>query len=33
MTWLAGSMGLIVEDRDAGFKSADPRHMACAAGT
>ena len=35
MTWLAGSMGLIVDDRDSGFKSAaaDPRRMAFAAGT
>ncbi len=35
MTWLAGSMGLIVDDRDTGFKSAaaDPRRMAFAAGS
>jgi gamma-glutamyltranspeptidase/glutathione hydrolase len=35
MTWLAGSMGLIVDDRDSGFKSAaaDPRRMAFAAGS
>jgi gamma-glutamyltranspeptidase/glutathione hydrolase len=35
MTWLAGSMGLIVDDRDSGFKTAaaDPRRMAFAAGT
>jgi gamma-glutamyltranspeptidase/glutathione hydrolase len=35
MTWLAGSMGLIVDDRDSGFKAAaaDPRRMAFAAGT
>ncbi len=34
MTWLAGSMGLIVDDRDTGFKSAaaDPRRMAFAVG-
>lgn len=35
MTWLAGSVGLIVDDRDSGFKSAaaDPRRMAFAAGS
>jgi gamma-glutamyltranspeptidase/glutathione hydrolase len=35
MTWLAGSMGLIVDDRATGFKNAaaDPRRMAFAAGT
>jgi gamma-glutamyltranspeptidase/glutathione hydrolase len=35
MTWLAGSMGLIVDDRDSGFKSAaaDPRRIAFAAGS
>jgi hypothetical protein len=34
MTWLAGSMGLIVDDRDSGFKNAaaDPRRMAYAVG-
>ncbi|MCA8929905.1 MAG: gamma-glutamyltransferase [Alphaproteobacteria bacterium] len=34
MTWLAGSMGLIVDDRDTGFKTAaaDPRRMAFAVG-
>jgi len=33
-TWLAGSMGLIVDDRDSGFKTAaaDPRRMAYAVG-
>ena len=35
MTWLAGSMGLICDDRETGFKiaAADPRRMAYAAGT
>jgi gamma-glutamyltranspeptidase / glutathione hydrolase len=34
-TWLAGSMGLIVDDRETGFKSAaaDPRRMAYAVGS
>ena len=34
-TWLAGSMGLIVDDRDTGFKTAaaDPRRMALALGS